>query len=557
MKRRKHGHIRSFRRLLAGHLCAGLAVSAVFAGGLFEYGRNYIFRQAQDRMQDHHSNIQSTMASPDADTGRLNMMLRVGASYAVLLPGPFDMVSDLRQGCAAVHLVCDENGRILWSGERALMALIKDDDEAYRGFMLCDPGSTVIGELDAADAVYAAYCAQADADTYPRVTLDSAWVNGQEQRFIPRSFTISLMHSRSGDVLGEEEVLEEQHFNIPDPGWDGYVLKEFVQGDIHVSPRASIVGYQGTAPEVYAAILEEPYVTELMRDDAAGGTGGFWGGSSTSNYYYSRSPIYVDGKAYRLLSICHIEAWNEQTKPLYFALVAAFTVLSLIIAAVAARMRYLRDKADADFLAYQRALTNDLAHDLKTPLMAIGGYAENAREHPGEAGRYLQGILDNVAYTDTIINRTLELGQLDSLREIRHEAVELQPLLRSLLDKYELLLDEREIGTEIAGDGTIRTDPHLLGMILDNLVSNAVQHTPHGGTIRVELSGRACDIFNTVERIVETQELKHPFRKGDTARTGRSGSGLGLSIADTACTACGFTLTLSCTDTQFTAHLRF
>ncbi|MBQ8928605.1 MAG: HAMP domain-containing histidine kinase [Oscillospiraceae bacterium] len=560
MKRRKKRRYPSFARRLTGSIAAALIVSGIFAGGLFEYGRSYIFTQTQKLMQEHHSVILSSMAGPEADTGKLNMMLRAWGEYAVAVAGGhIQLVSGLTPGCTSTHLVCDPDGRIVWSGERALMALLKDDEKVYRGFVQCDTGGTVIPELDAAEKAYAAYYAQADANTYPQVTIDSAWVEPQTHRFLPRSITVSQMHllAGNGEALGEEEVLEEQHFTIPDPGWDGFTLVEFEEGDIHVSPRIMLDNFYGTPPEEYAALLEAPYVSELLTDDSTGGTGGFWGGSSTSNYYYERSPIYVDGTAYRLLSIYRVEAWNSHTKPLYFTLVGAFTMLALLIAAVAARLRYLREKADADFAAYQRALTNDLAHDLKTPLMAIGGYAENAMAKPENAQRYLEGILRNVSYTDAIISRTLELGALEEIRKPLREKVSLHPVAEELLEKYACLLDEQDITVGIEGEAQVTADPQLLRTALENLLSNAVRYTPRGGTIKLTMAPGTCTVTNTVENRVETQDLCRPFKKGDAARSGRQGSGLGLSIARAAMDGCGGDLVLSCTDTAFTAVLRF
>ena len=103
---------------------------------------------------------------------------------------------------------------------------------------------------------------------------------------------------------------------------------------------------------------------------------------------------------------------------------------------------------------FQRDLTNDLAHDIKTPLTAIGGYAENILEGnltDAEKERYLRSILDNVAFTDSMISRTLQLNKMDGSEKLRCESVNVSDLLEASMKKYEILLDEKNITFSSSG----------------------------------------------------------------------------------------------------------
>jgi len=92
---------------------------------------------------------------------------------------------------------------------------------------------------------------------------------------------------------------------------------------------------------------------------------------------------------------------------------------------------------------------------------------------------------------------------------------------------------------------------------IENLISNAVKYTPLGGEINIEISDKKFQIDNTVTGKTETSALLLPFVKGDQSRAGKSGSGLGLSIADQALRANGFKLELNCTETVFAVMIYF
>ena len=70
------------------------------------------------------------------------------------------------------------------------------------------------------------------------------------------------------------------------------------------------------------------------------------------------------------------------------------------------------------------------------------------------------------------------------------------------------------------------------------------------------MNKREFKISNDVPEKVDTHDLTKPFIRGDKNRSGRSGSGLGLSIAAKSLTACGFILELECSDKEFTAVVR-
>ena len=112
--------------------------------------------------------------------------------------------------------------------------------------------------------------------------------------------------------------------------------------------------------------------------------------------------------------------------------------------------------------------------------------------------------------------------------------IDLRSMTESAFEKYMIQLDERNISLKIEGESHIKAEKATISDIVENLVSNAVKYTRKDGSITVTLSGREYRIVNDVEKKAETEHLKEPYIKGDTARSNKSGSGLGLSIADCA-----------------------
>ena len=251
--------------------------------------------------------------------------------------------------------------------------------------------------------------------------------------------------------------------------------------------------------------------------------------------------------------------YNAATIWRYIAIkTGMFALICGVLAVLICKWKSRREKAARE--SFRISLTDSLAHDIKTPLMAISGYAENIRDGnlPAEKQKkYVSGILDNVAYTDTLISRTLYLNHMEQGKKAKAETVQLAPLAEKLLDKYKLMLQEKRIQHSLSGSGEVQADPSAMETILENLISNAVKYTPEGGKLQVTMDQKALTVTNSVAQKLSVKKLKEPFYRGDAARSNVKGNGLGLAIADRAANANGFKLKLSCTEHEFKAELKF
>jgi two-component system sensor histidine kinase BaeS len=189
--------------------------------------------------------------------------------------------------------------------------------------------------------------------------------------------------------------------------------------------------------------------------------------------------------------------------------------------------------------ARRRSVVAEVAHELRTPLSIIRGQAEGIADgvYPGDPER-MTPILDAVRTLEVLVDdlTTLGLAEAGALR-LQREPVDLAELVHDTLGVHRAAAEASGVTLldDVPADlAPVDADPARLRGALANLVSNALRHTPRGGTVRV--AARAGADPATVElRVVDDGEGIPPellprvlerFVKGD----GSPGSGLGLAI---------------------------
>jgi len=196
----------------------------------------------------------------------------------------------------------------------------------------------------------------------------------------------------------------------------------------------------------------------------------------------------------------------------------------------------------------RRQLVADVSHELSTPLAAIRGYVEtlampNLPIDDATRARYLQIVTEETERLDHIVGDLLEVGRLEGGGfALSIERVLVTQLFQRLRHRHERLLREKQIQletTQTPDDLAIDVDAKRLEQALQNLVSNAVRHTPEGGRIRVSAERIEPGVRIVVQDTGPGIPAEHlgrvfdRFYKVDVSRSGTtlpSGSGLGLSI---------------------------
>ena len=196
----------------------------------------------------------------------------------------------------------------------------------------------------------------------------------------------------------------------------------------------------------------------------------------------------------------------------------------------------------------RRQLVADVSHELTTPLAAIRGYVETLAmpELPLDAdtrARYLRIVGEETDRLEHIVADMLDMARLEGGGgTLAIEEVPTASLFERIRDRHEQPLAQKRIRLETMAEPPtllVAADAKRLEQVLQNLVSNAVRHTPEGGTITVRASAEDGGVRMTVEDTGPGIPPEHVgrvfdrFYKVDVSRTGTalpSGSGLGLSI---------------------------
>jgi two-component system sensor histidine kinase CreC len=142
---------------------------------------------------------------------------------------------------------------------------------------------------------------------------------------------------------------------------------------------------------------------------------------------------------------------------------------------------------------YAEEYVQTLTHELKSPLSAIRGAAELLQEGmpPQQQARFLANIRTEAERIARIVDRMLELARLENRREKPEmEPVELDAMVRTVAESHEPLLAAKDLKMEIAAPDrlTLSGNAFLLHQALENLVQNAIDFSPRGGMVRVEVT---------------------------------------------------------------------
>ena len=144
-------------------------------------------------------------------------------------------------------------------------------------------------------------------------------------------------------------------------------------------------------------------------------------------------------------------------------------------------------------LAREQRFIADAAHELRTPLAVLKIHAENAMQanEPAERDQALQHLRRGVERATRLISQMLTLARLADDQQRQRVPVALLQSCRDAVAELLPLALRRDQELELVSDGSlpeqVEMEPGSLGMLLQNLVGNAIQHTPDGGRILISL----------------------------------------------------------------------
>ena len=198
---------------------------------------------------------------------------------------------------------------------------------------------------------------------------------------------------------------------------------------------------------------------------------------------------------------------------------------------------------------HRRQMVSSIAHELKTPLAIIHGYAEGLQSGIAaeKQDHYLSVILGETERMDGLVLEMLDLSRLEAGKvRLSSDTVDPCKLVRDTFSRLAPAAEEKHLNVELAlpDDFTITADEARLEQVIRNFAHNAVRYTPAEGFIKVSVEqaplGTVFTFRNSGEPLSE-EALERVFDSFYRASDAPGGSGLGLAISKSIITLHGGT----------------
>lgn len=196
----------------------------------------------------------------------------------------------------------------------------------------------------------------------------------------------------------------------------------------------------------------------------------------------------------------------------------------------------------------EKQFTSDASHELRTPLAVISGTLEVLIRKPRQKEEYEEKVkycINEVNRVNKLVDELLLLARFENQKhEIKNEKVSLNELMLDTTILYSQKINSKKISiiNKINDDFYIQSDPKLISIIINNLVSNALKYSHDNGEVVFSISKKKHQIkLSIIDNGIgisekDKQKIYNPFFRSDSLNHPEiKGTGLGLSIVKRLC----------------------
>ncbi|PHG66694.1 HAMP domain-containing sensor histidine kinase [Bacillus toyonensis] len=207
----------------------------------------------------------------------------------------------------------------------------------------------------------------------------------------------------------------------------------------------------------------------------------------------------------------------------------------------------------------------DMTHELKTPIALVKAYSMGIKDGLDD-GTYVDTIIKQTDHISNLIEELLRFSKLE--RDIlQKEEFPIEPLVQSIIDKHKIELESKKINLQVnntVGDTIIYADLNKMGMVFQNLISNAIKYTTNQN-VKIYLQNRNDGLYFQIQNGIHAEQIKdidkiwEPFYVLESSRSKeKSGTGLGLAIVKSILERHGFEYGVSTIDgeIQFDIYMK-
>ena len=207
---------------------------------------------------------------------------------------------------------------------------------------------------------------------------------------------------------------------------------------------------------------------------------------------------------------------------------------------LAEAMNAMLDRIE-DLMRSMRQVSNDIAHDLRTPLTRLRQRLEHATRRDKTVAELHEVLAHAIQQVDSILETfgaLLRIAQIEAGAPVAGKTVvDASKLVTAIVEDFSPAAEDRglQLEADVGKNLKLSGDPELLTQMVVNLVENAIRYCPPGARIRVQ----ANPVGDQVELAVcdtgpgippqERENVLRPFYRLESSRT-TEGSGLGLSL---------------------------
>jgi signal transduction histidine kinase/DNA-binding response OmpR family regulator/ligand-binding sensor domain-containing protein len=180
---------------------------------------------------------------------------------------------------------------------------------------------------------------------------------------------------------------------------------------------------------------------------------------------------------------------------------------------------------------------NNVSHELRTPLSLILGPLQKAQTDAKSPSPLLEMSIRNARKLKKRIDELLDLAKSDAGKiKVQPQSISYENFIKNSLGSFSNLAEASNVQLHLTGDfspGRVSIDPYLHEKILDNLLSNALKHSPEKGTIRVHFekaNGMGCLHVSDEGPGIPQEELENIFNRYHQTGSSIGGTGIGLAL---------------------------
>ena len=194
-----------------------------------------------------------------------------------------------------------------------------------------------------------------------------------------------------------------------------------------------------------------------------------------------------------------------------------------------------------ELIKKQKDLLRDVSHEVRTPLARLQIATETLQLDAGDK-RALNQIKDEILIIDQLVQDLLHLSHFDRPSKSHQiENFKVNTLVDEFIERSKILASTKNLSITSSSTNTnnvdVKGNKFLLDRALDNLMSNAIRHSPNNSDIEIktEIDNENCyiSISDQGEGVIEEslEKIFEPFHRLDTSRNRETGGfGLGLSL---------------------------